>query len=1083
MKRGKASQSLLRAYGGSGVRTECFRFCRRRAGCSADNWDCFSGFSFEVRELWEALIAAEALPDAVWAVSDQSAGDKAREKSPQELFEQAEDAQERVRVVAEQLVAAVARFRLRKRAAGGQGHVEFSLLESADSDSLLADGMYGPYLALYVPAVVAVAGEERLPLDDVVSTLLRFNTAPAIIAALVQSDPTVLHRTVHVIIHSSPQRHQLELPRLQEPQQQQSQLVKRVVDQREMSLAAIAATSLEAALFIKEALLRELVFPSALSEVVLMMPDSDLAQFIVQLVVNDAACKWFREAIMHSEENSLIQTVPHERGQKFVSTVTALTSSGRMKKHVVDNRIRERLLAATLAGTDGLDTEALQALVALHCSGLQQEVSPDEISALFERIREKLEPRAALLFAALILSYPRLMPVVFSLDSAAAFFRICLKNPALEGYTLLLCCVAHAYQGSGSKPSQQRQDDILQVQQFQDTQMQVLANMLSDIVGFRIHVVTASVLKVFEVIRRDVLSEEKCCRLAAALPLIKPETAESTSTMTLLTIHVLLKANLFSHSSVGIGSWITKQLLAATFPVPPLFPIVIKLFLQSVGQSWRLMKQEDDDYPLIPESTIRSVLGLKSAAVCRSKAIISIPVTGATKSVRNERPQRPPFDSSEMTDSASFGNASDVLAVYYVLLANEVVAGSSRPYPLDLLWEIPIHSILAKLSSIGDRSDLETLIKKLVLLQMPFSFSESNPMCEELNKSVVETNLDKILSQLRQLMLRLPRVEEKQCVQVACSWYELFREDPWTVSMATTRILCLCPPGSRSITPEPHDLVADPLAVLCVYSPHILRYPALMTIVLEILGCVLRANRKAVQDANAEAVKIGPPDDGLAMLPLVQDSAIVQTLLELMEPVHQTLPPFPNETAMNGVRARICSFLHQMFLADPLLIKLVHFQGYDPELIPLLVREVPSLHVCLDWLPELLAQPDHHKQLFAIRLAASLVAHHRTPKSLDAASHVLRRLQQYTHGTLDAPQFLCTALPSLVPICRSFPFLTSEATELVKSIEQIISCAGGEADATDAALQDVVKTTKESLESFVKHDESQENIKEEPLSS
>ena len=43
-----------------------------------------------------------------------------------------------------------------------------------------------------------------------------------------------------------------------------------------------------------------------------------------------------------------------------------------------------------------------------------------------------------------------------------------------------------------------------------------------------------------------------------------------------------------------------------------------------------------------------------------------------------------------------------------------------------------------------------------------------------------------------------------------------------------------------------------------------------------------------------------------------------------------------------------CSLIHvEMFIAQPLLAKLVHFQGYPHTLIPLTVAHVPSMHVSL----------------------------------------------------------------------------------------------------------------------------------------
>ena len=38
-------------------------------------------------------------------------------------------------------------------------------------------------------------------------------------------------------------------------------------------------------------------------------------------------------------------------------------------------------------------------------------------------------------------------------------------------------------------------------------------------------------------------------------------------------------------------------------------------------------------------------------------------------------------------------------------------------------------------------------------------------------------------------------------------------------------------------------------------------------------------------------------------------------------------------------------------------------KGYPTELLPMMVSGVPSMHICLDFIPELLAQPQTEKQV------------------------------------------------------------------------------------------------------------------------
>lgn len=42
---------------------------------------------------------------------------------------------------------------------------------------------------------------------------------------------------------------------------------------------------------------------------------------------------------------------------------------------------------------------------------------------------------------------------------------------------------------------------------------------------------------------------------------------------------------------------------------------------------------------------------------------------------------------------------------------------------------------------------------------------------------------------------------------------------------------------------------------------------------------------------------------------------------------------------------------------------LFDLQGYPSELLPVTVRGIPSMHICLDYIPEMLSQPQMDKQV------------------------------------------------------------------------------------------------------------------------
>ena len=62
------------------------------------------------------------------------------------------------------------------------------------------------------------------------------------------------------------------------------------------------------------------------------------------------------------------------------------------------------------------------------------------------------------------------------------------------------------------------------------------------------------------------------------------------------------------------------------------------------------------------------------------------------------------------------------------------------------------------------------------------------------------------------------------------------------------------------------------------------------------------------------------------------------------------------------------------------------------------VTGVPSIHICLDFIPELLSQPDLEKQIFAIDLVSHLSVQYALPKSYSTARLAVNSLSTLLSG-------------------------------------------------------------------------------------
>lgn len=79
-------------------------------------------------------------------------------------------------------------------------------------------------------------------------------------------------------------------------------------------------------------------------------------------------------------------------------------------------------------------------------------------------------------------------------------------------------------------------------------------------------------------------------------------------------------------------------------------------------------------------------------------------------------------------------------------------------------------------------------------------------------------------------------------------------------------------------------------------------------------------------------------------------------------------------------------------------LNILSFQGYPLQLLPIIVAGVPSMHICLDFAPELLSQPDLEKQAFAVDLISHLSIQYALPKSYSVARLAINALSTLLSG-------------------------------------------------------------------------------------
>lgn len=262
----------------------------------------------------------------------------------------------------------------------------------------------------------------------------------------------------------------------------------------------------------------------------------------------------------------------------------------------------------------------------------------------------------------------------------------------------------------------------------------------------------------------------------------------------------------------------------------------------------------------------------------------------------------------------------------------------------------------------------------------------------------------------------------------------------------------------RSVEYSWDELALDPLIVLRCDN-RVFRCVDTLNIVLHILSAFLSASRRCLQDQIDEQPSRQKDTRNLeelrATLILAQTSAAIQILLESCMPTEEEQKILNKQESGCELSSDerlmidrfdasvncICEHLHQVFIADTNLAKLVHFQTYSSQLLSTTSDKIPSMHICLDFIPELLSQPDLSKQVFVIELTSHLCEKYAITKSLNVAKlcfNVAYTLLQLLPSERRA-LFFIPVLPALLRICKVFPILREDAEIILTQINQISS--------------------------------------------
>ncbi|XP_076045426.1 integrator complex subunit 2 [Oratosquilla oratoria] len=309
---------------------------------------------------------------------------------------------------------------------------------------------------------------------------------------------------------------------------------------------------------------------------------------------------------------------------------------------------------------------------------------------------------------------------------------------------------------------------------------------------------------------------------------------------------------------------------------------------------------------------------------------------------------------------------------------------------------------------------------------------------------------------------RIPRKVQDMYRQVWLRLNSLFPRRLWVMTVNGLRQEDPSGVPLRPLTEE--NIVLDPLYVLRC-DDRVYRCAPLLQIVIYVLQVYLLSSRTFLSQhmlntplptntSGGQGGNVGSAgiileeerDKLMGALVLTQESSAVQILLEASL-CHENEKSGGGLLALQEIRSIICSYIHQAFIKDTTLAKLVHFQGYPSELLSVMVRGVPSMHIAvgLNWIPELLQLPDLEKQLFAIELTSHLALQNAMPSTLSISRLAINTLATLLSvvGEEERIQLMCLSLKSLVYIGRAFPTLLDDLLHLLVSFGRVGAAQAG----------------------------------------
>ncbi|XP_036319768.1 integrator complex subunit 2 [Rhagoletis pomonella] len=803
--------------------------------------------------------------------------------------------------------------------------------------------------------------------------------------------------------------------------------------------------------------------PSFMLKLCLKFPEDLIAFLTGMLLGNDQNVRtWFAIYIRSSQKrkSDALSLVRYELLQQLQENVQQSLNPESGEDYTVQGVVLMRLYCA-LRGIAGL------------------KFNDDEVNVLTQLVTSRPHPtQSGLRFVSLALCMLIACPSLVS--------TTLLENKAVEWLQWLI--KEDKFFGKKSDTTASLGEMLLLLAiHFHSNQITAISELVCSTLAMKIPIRPNSTSRIKQVFTQDLFTEQVVASHAVRVPVTPNLNANISGYLSVHCIHQLLKSRAFLKHRVPIKLWIYKQICSSVRPVHPVMPALIEVYVNTLIVPNPLGKVNVDHmHKPFSENEILYIFKSSKTTTIDSKNILGVSqmlTFGATSTEMDEI----------MSIEVKCSLTAQLLILYYLVLYedtrlcnthNQSLAGKKiKEYSNNFLAELPMKYLLQKAEQYQiDYAGLFHPLLRLIISNYPhlsmvddwmeehyasISVSSNLMLNKQIDRSLVIKALDIIstkssiairvfkallklpvedLAQYTDLIVEnMPHVFQKNVPRIIQDlykdiWLRLNSVLPTSFWKMSLNSVMNAETSSPCCTYVNEDLL-DPLQVLRC-GKHVFYSPHTLMILLRILQGSLAASKaflniqmqsKQILDKNGQLQCDSDRDELKTALIASQESAAVHILLEVLADMNKNAVDTVSTFCLRETQGIICSFIHQAFISEPSLAKLVHFQTYPREVIPMMVMGVPSMHICIDFLHEFLTMPEMDKQIFTIDLASHLVLKYAIPKSLSVAKFCINTVQSSLSllSTQAKCKFLSNILPALIRFAEAFPILVDDCINIL----------------------------------------------------